>query len=243
MRIIVEDTYEILSSKIAEDIVLSVKSKPNSLICIAGGNTPQKVFEYLIKSEKTGKVNFSQCFFVSLDEWVGLDINTIGSCVETLYSSFFNHISTSSKQIKFFNGKATDLRLEIKEMKEFISSHKAIDIILLGIGMNGHVGFNEPNVDPNQDFIVVPLDPITKEVSVKYFDKVVEVNDGISLGMNTILASNNIMLMANGIHKADIIKESIEGIISNKIPATLLRNNKNLSVYLDILASSKLSQG
>lgn len=242
MRIIVENTYEMLSLKIAKDIVVTVKNKPNSLICIAGGHTPQKVCEYLINSEKTGKVDFSQCFFVSLDEWVGLDINTVGSCVETLYTSFFNHISTPSKQIRFFNGKAKDLSLEIKEMKEFISSHKTIDLILLGIGMNGHVGFNEPNIDPEQDFIVVPLDPITKEVSAKYFDKTVDVKEGISLGMKIILESKNIMLMANGIHKADIMKESIEGTISNKIPASLLRKNTNLSVYLDILASSKLSK-
>ena len=234
------DNYDKMSYEIAELITAQINRKKDSLICIAGGDTPKKVCEYLIQFHQQNKVDFSQCFFISLDEWVGLDHNIKGSCFETLLTNLFTPLNFSKEQIVFFNGKSSDLNMECQEMESFIGNHGGIDFILLGIGMNGHLGFNEPGCDITKKVMITDLAEKTKEVGKKYFTEQLELTQGISLGMQVISESHTIVLMASGAHKADIIEQTMYSSISNDIPSTLLRENSKTVLYLDKDAASKL---
>ena len=243
MKVIIRKDYEEMSRDTAKHIMDYVNENPEALLCLAGGDTPLKTYEYLVKGEKEGKVDFSKCSFVSLDEWGGLGPKTKGSCVETLYNHLYNKLDIDvDKQVCFFNGKAESLEEECKRVDEFIFSKGGISISLLGIGMNGHLGFNEPGVDINLYSTIVPLDPVTKSVGKKYFEEDLDLKVGITLGLKHLLNSKNIIVIANDVKKADIVKETVEGEISNKVPSTLARTNKESFIYLDEAAASKLDK-
>lgn len=240
MKVNVLENYEKMSKSVAEYIINYVNNKPESLLCLAGGDTPLLTYQYLVEAAEKKEVDFSKCKFVSLDEWIGLGEDVKGSCVETLYRTIYGKLPIEKDQVCFFNGVAKDLEVECKRVDKFIFDNSGVDIMLLGIGMNGHLGFNEPNVDTNLYCTVISLDPVTKTVGAKYFDQEVDVTSGITLGMKHIMESKSIILMANALKKADIVKATVEGEISVKVPASLARNVDNSQIFLDKEAASKL---
>ena len=242
MKISIKENYDKMSKKAADFIINYINNKPDTLLCIAGGETPMCIFKYLAEYSSQKKVDFSKCKFVSLDEWVGLGRDTRGSCKETLYNHFFDLINITKEQICFFDGLTSDLEKECKRVDKFISDNGNIDLIVLGIGMNGHIGFNEPNVPLDTYCHVVGLDPVTKDVSVKYFDKALDVKQGISLGMKTINEADTILLIANDLRKSDIVKKTIEGEKTPKVPSSLLKDFPKLYFFLDEAAASKLDK-
>ncbi|MFV0498478.1 MAG: glucosamine-6-phosphate deaminase [Bacilli bacterium] len=231
MEKIVFDDYKLLSKEIAKEIVMQIKLKPDSIICLAGGDSPKGVYEELVKL-LNNKVNYSKITFVSLDEWVGLDETEIGSCKQTLYSQLFNKLNLRDEQVLFFDGKSSNLDNDCLQMTNFINSMNGIDYLLLGVGMNGHLGFNEPGIRTG-NCSVVNLDDTTKKVMQKYFKKNLKPSQGITLGYNQINSSKKVVLMANGKHKARIIKKIIESEPTITIPATLLKLHKNVKIYVD----------
>ena len=112
--------------------------------------------------------------------------------------------------------------------------------MILGIGMNGHLGFNEPGSDPDSYAHIVELDEITKKVGQKYFSQETLLTSGITLGLRHIMESRRVILMANGVKKAEIVKQAMEGNISNHVPASLIREHHNAAIYLDEDAAQKL---
>ncbi|MFJ5625055.1 glucosamine-6-phosphate deaminase [Peribacillus loiseleuriae] len=242
MNIKVQTNYEEMSKVTAEFIINYVNHKPDSLLCLAGGHTPLRTFDYLIEAAINRQVDFSECKFVGLDEWVGLGKSVKGSCQETLYTSLFDRISISEEQICFFNGLAEDTAVECKRVDHFIFENGKIDVILLGIGMNGHLGFNEPNVSPDLYSHVVGLDPVTKDVSSKYFEEEVNVKQGISLGIQHIVESDTVILIANGAKKADIVKQTVEGEKTVEVPSSLVQDLPNVHFFIDEEAASLLEK-
>ncbi|MDV4151373.1 glucosamine-6-phosphate deaminase [Clostridium sp. AL.422] len=240
MKVNILEDYKKLSMAVADYIIDQVKEKPESLLCLAGGDTPLLTYNYLAQAYTNGKVDFSKCRFVSLDEWVGLDINVKGSCIETLYNNLYYKLNLNSEQICFFDGKARDLNNECKRIDNFIFINGGIDLILLGIGMNGHIGFNEPNVNINKYSQIFKLDDVTKNVCVKYFEESIIPEAGMSLGMKHILEAKKVVLMANSIKKADIVYRTIRGEKSVEVPSSLIRAIVGSQIFLDYEAASKL---
>ncbi|TDL73595.1 glucosamine-6-phosphate deaminase [Rhodococcus qingshengii] len=240
MNIKVLTNYEEMSKCTAEFIIDYIQKKPDSLLCLAGGHTPLRTFDFLVESANKGQVDFSRCKFVSLDEWIGVGKNVKGSCQETLYSSLFDRISIPKEHICFFNGLAENVETECKRIDDFIKTNGKIDLIMLGIGLNGHLGFNEPNINPYLYSHVVELDAVTKEVSSKYFEEPVSTEKGISLGLQHIVDSDTIVLIADGIKKAGILKQTVEGEKTNKVPSSLLQDQPNVHLFLDKEAASLL---
>ena len=240
MEVIVKKDYEQMCKAVADYIVEYVNKKPESLIQLPGGDTPLGIFKALIEADKAGKVDFSKVTFVSLDEWENLGYETKGSCIQTLYDCLFNQLSINpEKQVCFFDGKA-NLETECKRVDQFVFDHGNIDISVLGIGMNGHIGFNEPGFDDNQYCTIIPLDEVTKKVSVKYFGKQLNIEHGITLGFKHILNANKVILIADSMKKAEIVQKVVEGPITNEVPASLVRKVKNSVIYLDEEAATKL---
>ena len=209
MELITKKDYDELSKAVGDFVIDYVGKKPDSLICFAGGDTPLGLLKYLVEAVNENKVDLSKCRVVGLDEWVGLGRDVKGSCQEMLYNNFYDLIPVPKEQVCFFDGLAKDLNAECKRVDSFISDNGNLDLIVLGIGMNGHIGFNEPNVPADTYCHIVDLDPITKEVSVKYFDTALDVKQGLSLGMKTILDADTIILMADSERKADIVYKTV----------------------------------
>lgn len=228
--------YNEMSMKAAEIIIDIVKRKPDALLCFAAGSTPLGTFGHLVEAGKQGKVNFDKCVFVSLDEWVGLSRDVEGSCKQTLYDHFFDPLSIRQDQIVFFDGMNPDLTEECEKMDKYIQTHGPIDLFLLGIGMNGHLGFNEPGVDFDLYSHVINLDPVTKQVSSKYFQTNMELTQGITLGIRYIMEARTVLLIANGSNKAEILQQSFTGPVTNEVPASILQNHPKLIVCIDELA-------
>lgn len=240
MKVIVKKDFEEMSKAVAEHIIEYVNKKPACLIELPGGDTPLGIFRHLVEAAKEGRLNLSECAFVSLDEWENLGYETKGSCRQTLYDYLYNQLPIDvEKQVCFFDGKA-DLQKECKRIDQFVFDHGNIDIAVLGIGMNGHIGFNEPGVNPNQYCTIVPLDEVTQSVSVKYFGEQLNIRHGITLGMKHFANANEVLLIADSQRKADIVKQVVEGEITNAVPASLLRNVEGGVLYVDEDAAQKL---
>lgn len=241
MKVNIRENYDEMSKAVADKIISYVNNKPDSLLCLAGGDTPLKTFEYLVKASENKEVDFSKAKFVSLDEWVGLGASIKGSCVETLYTHLYDKLPINIKeQVCFFNGLTEDLDKECKRVDDFIEDNNGIDLCLLGIGMNGHLGFNEPGVNPELKCVVVPLHPISVKVGAKYFEEGVKLTSGITVGLKHLLSSKDLILIANAEKKAEIVKKTVEDEITIEVPSSMARKNKNSSIYLDSEAGSKL---
>lgn len=239
MKVVIKEKPQIVAETISQKIIEIVKEKPTSLICIAGGDTPLLTIEALIKANQAGEVDFSKTKFVGLDEWVGLGRETKGSCIQTLYDAFFDRLeNVSSDQICFFDGKTADLEADCARVDAFIEACGGIDFILLGIGLNGHIGFNEPFVPVDVNCHVVELDNVTKRVMSKYFDTDLPLTHGISLGMQQILTAKEIYLVATGEKKAKIVQQVIEKEPTVSIPATLVKQ-AIVTLVLDEAAASR----
>lgn len=239
MKVVIKENPQIVAETISQKIIESVKEKPTSLIFIAGGDTPLLTIEALIKANQAGEVDFSKTQFVGLDEWVGLGRETKGSCIQTLYDAFFDRLeNVSSEQICFFDGQTADFEAECARVDAFIEACGGIDFILLGIGLNGHIGFNEPFVPVDVNCHVVELDNVTKRVMSKYFDTDLPLTHGISLGMQQILTAKEIYLVATGEKKAEIVQQVIEKEPTVSIPATLVKQ-AIATLVLDEKAASR----
>ena len=240
MELITKKDYDELSKAVGDFVIDYVGKKPDSLICFAGGDTPLGLLKYLVEAVNENKVDLSKCRFVGLDEWVGLGRDVKGSCQEMLYNNFYDLIPVPKEQVCFFDGLAKDLNEECRRVDSFISDNGNLDLIVLGIGMNGHIGFNEPNVPADTYCHIVDLDPITKEVSVKYFDTALDVKQGLSLGMKTILEADTIILMADSERKADIVYKTVHSEKTPEIPSTIVKDAQKVYFFIDEAAGKLL---
>jgi len=236
------ENYETQSKNVAEFIIKTVKQNPEALLCLAGGDTPLKTYEYLVEAYNKKEVNFSRCKFVGLDEWVGLTKEIKGSCIEMLNKHLYSKLDLREDQVCFFDGIADNLEEECNRVDKFIFDNNGINLILLGVGMNGHLGFNEPNINHDLYCTVVELDDITRTVGQKYFNKKFELKKGITIGLKHIFSSNIKIIMASGEKKADIIKKIVEDKKTSEIPASLLAAEKSVNIFLDYGAANKLKK-
>lgn len=233
--------YKAVSQFAADFIFNVIREKPTALIALATGNSPQLTYASLVNKVIHGKPDVSQITFIGLDEWVGIPSSDSGSCHHFLFHHLFEPLRISQKRIHLFDALSDDLQRECIDMDNLISEKNGIDLMVVGIGMNGHIGFNEPGVDWNLHSHVVNLDTITKTVGQKYFDKVTNLTQGITLGMQHILNARYVLLLANGLAKSEIIKQTLEGEVTNAVPATILRLHTHAMAVLDVDAASKLT--
>ena len=243
MDLVVSSDYTGMCRAVTDRLEAIIAQKPDCLIELPGGDTPLGIFKMLVEDAKAGAVDVSRTRFVSLDEWEGLGYETPGSCKQTLYDQLYLQLPIDvERQVCFFDGHA-DLAAECARVDAFVEEAGGLDAAVLGIGMNGHVGFNEPGTDPDQYCTIVPLDPVTRDVSVKYFaGKQLDIAHGITLGMRHLIGAREVMLIADSERKADIVKRIVEGPITTDVPASLMRRAERCTFFLDEAAASKLSR-
>ena len=232
--------FDAMSRAAADLIIGQVNSKPNSLLCFPSGESPTGVFKYLVADAKAGLVSFDECYFVGLDEWVGLGKEDYGSCTRFLWEHFFEPAGIAASKMHFFDAKAADLDNECDKMNTFIMQHGSLDIMMVGIGMNGHIGLNEPGTDFNLYAHYAPLAETTIIVGQKYFTRPTILSKGITLGLKHLQEAKLPLLIASGAKKVGIISQSLKGPIGTQVPATIFQTLPHGLVLLDEGAASEL---
>ncbi len=241
MQMKIFDSAAELDQYVAVEIKEVLEKKPDALLCFPSGNSPVGIYHELIRLNKEKKIDFSHAWFVGLDEWVAIGKNNLRSCVSFMKRELFSDINLKPSRICFFDGEATDTASECKRIDRLIKEHSHVDYMLLGVGMNGHLGLNEPGVNPDLFSHVINVSETTKEVAQKkYFDQPVNLEKGITLGIRQIKESKSIVVIMNGKHKSGIASRIMNGEISSEVPATLIRNLAQTAFYLDKEAAEKI---
>lgn len=237
MEIFVADTYEEMSKQAADAGIKLMDSIKNPLLCPASGDSPSGLYKELVEKFNKKKVNVSDWYFVGLDEWAGMNGNDEGSCRFHLNNQLFNPLHANHEKICFFNGRANDLQFECEKTENFIAENGGINVAIVGIGTNGHIAMNEPGTSSAFRSHVSAIDPVTQQAGQKYFKESKQLSQGITLGLATLIEARHIILVVNGLHKAEIVRRLITEKISERLPGTLLRNHPSLQIYLDAEAA------
>lgn len=227
------DNYELMSKRVADDLVDIMQSSPFPLLCPASGDSPKGVYKEIIGLVKRNELDISKWKYVGLDEWVGMNGADEGSCRYHLNNDLFSPLGITEDKICFYDGRANDLKAECEKTDQYIKDCIGIEVAIVGLGMNGHVGMNEPGVDPNLHSHIIDLDEVTKTVGQKYFTTGQTLSKGITLGIASLMDARYVFLVVSGKKKAGIVKQALYGEISNEVPASLLRSHPGLRVYLD----------
>jgi galactosamine-6-phosphate isomerase len=242
MQVEIYKDYEALSARAADEIIELVKNKQNAVLCLASGDTPRLTCTLAVAKALKEKVDFSRCTFIGLDEWVGVPPENEGSCYWFFQRHLFQPLKMNPSQIYLFNGMSDNLNEECNKMDSVIAAKGGIDLMIVGIGMNGHIGFNEPGVSFDNHSHVIDLDPITLSVGQKYFTETVKLGKGITLGLKHLMQTKKVLLIANGSQKAEVIKRTVEEKVSEQIPATIMQTHSDGMLMIDKEAASLLSE-
>ncbi|MCE6990329.1 6-phosphogluconolactonase [Dyadobacter sp. CY323] len=225
--------YNAMSSMAADRVMALLAKKPDAVICLPSGSTPLGMFQTLVAANQKGTTDFSKCVFIGLDEWIGLNADDDGSCRNLLDRDFLKPIGMRENQIVYFDGKAIDPAAECDRVNKILDSLGGLDLIVLGMGMNGHLALNEPGTAWNLYAHVSDLDPVTVEVGQKYFKKATVLTKGITIGIRNILEAKTAILLASGKSKAEVVRRALAFPVTTDFPATALQNHLNAEIILD----------
>lgn len=209
------------------------------VFCLASGNTPAKGYDLFSKVPNIEGI-IQKLKIVSLDEWVGIERENKGSCYEMLANDLFSKVHLSPEQIIFYDGMSAHLDEECQRIDDFIAKNP-ITFSLMGVGMNGHIGLNEPGFPLLSHSSVVPLADKTKEVAQKYFDEKTPLEQGITLGLKQIINSKRVIVVITGAHKAEIVKDIFTSETTT-LPAQALLGYDHIDFYLDKAAAQYLDK-
>ena len=237
MKIII-DSEENIAKKAAERYVELLKEKPDAVLGGATGSTPLGLYAELARLCKEGEISFKEAKSFNLDEYVGLSGEHDQSYRYFMNKNLFEHIDIDLANTHVPDGINTAIAAEYD--KE-IEAAGGIDLQLLGIGVDGHIGFNEPGTPLDSVTHVVELTENTREVNSRFFSSLDEVpTHAVTMGIKTVMNARSIILLALGKSKAEIVKAFIEGPITTEVPASILQLHPFVEVYLDEAAASLL---
>lgn len=243
MQLTVCSDYQHLSDTVADQMIALLRKKPTALICMASGSSPKGCSASFVEKLKAGEADASSFFFIGLDEWVGLPPQLPGSCAHDFETRLFQPLAMPSTRYHLFNGLANDLQQECLTMDRLIAEKGGIDLAIVGIGLNGHIGFNEPGSDPDWYSHVAALEAGTISTGQqKYFSQPVQLEKGITIGLAHLRNARQVILIANGDAKASIIKRAVQGPVHREVPASILQQWPHAAVLLDSAAAARLQQ-
>ncbi len=231
MKIIKATDYDDLSRKAANIISAQVILHPRSVLGLATGSSPIGIYKQLIDWYNKNDIDFSEVTTVNLDEYVGLTGSDPQSYRYFMDSNFFDHINIDKTKTHVPNGVAPDIDAECARYNKLIQDVGGVDLQVLGIGLNGHIGFNEPDKAFEKLTHMVELDESTIEANKRFFDNVDDVPKcALSMGIKSIMQARHILLIVNTEEKFDILKEALFGPVTPHVPGSILQLHSNLTV-------------
>ncbi len=231
--------YEAMSLRCAQLVQACLAEKPNALLCFPAGNTVIRTCEILKEMQEKGEIDFSQAEFVALDEWLDLEDES-ENCTHFLRKHLYDVLQIAEEKMHLFNIHAENLQEECKRIDRIIFDRGGIDLMLLGLGMNGHLGLNEPGGDFTDYAKVVELSETTMNVGQKYFSKETKLTRGITLGVRHMFEAKQVILQVSGDAKKDIVEKMYHAQPTDKIPGTVLKLLPGGLVILDEAAAAGL---
>lgn len=243
MKVIVVDNYDQVSDeafKVMKDVL---DSKENPVLGLATGSSPIGLYQRMIKDHQDTGRDYSKVTTFNLDEYVGLDKHHQESYYSFMHTNLFNGIEIPEENTHVPLGDTDDLDKAAKDYEAAMDNYH-VDIQLLGIGANGHIGFNEPGTSFDSLTHVVELKEKTRKDNARFFDPLGEEvpTHAITMGIATIMKAKKILLVANGENKAGAIKAMVEGEVSEECPASILQKHDDVVVIVDKAAASLLSK-
>jgi len=237
---VVED-YKQLSAKAADIVANQVMLKNNAVLGLATGSTPEGMYQQLVQMHREGTVDFSRVVTFNLDEYLGLSPEHPQSYHYYMRHHLFDHINISLQNTHIPLGQANNMNKMCLEYDGKIAAAGGIDLLVLGIGANGHIGFNEPNTHLKVQTHIIDLTQDTIEANSRFFDMPEEVpRQAVTMGMGSIMKARRIMLLASGTNKAPAIEETLSGRITTAVPASFLQLHHDVIFILDREAAAFL---
>lgn len=243
MRIYRTKDFSEMSRKAANIVSAQVILKPNCVLGLATGSTPEGIYKQLVEWYQKGDLDFSEVSSVNLDEYKGLTPDNDQSYYYYMNHHLFSHINIKKENTHLPNGMAKDDDAECARYNEVIRSMGSVDLQILGIGPNGHIGFNEPGDVFQKETHCVALTETTIEANSRFFANKEDVPKfAFSMGIQTIMQSKKILLVASGENKADALQKAVYGPITPSVPASVLQLHNNVVIVADEAALSKIQK-
>ena len=236
-HVYLEADHEAMSQRSASLLAQAVGQKPDALLCLAAGDTAARTYEILKEMCDAGTLDLSHARFVALDEWLDLDDES-ENCDGFLRRHFYGPLGIGDERVKRFDIHAHDLAKACRDVDDYIFSCGGIDFMLLGVGMNGHLGLNEPDLSFADYAKVVELSETTMQVGQKYFTKGARLTRGITLGIRHMFECRRTVLQISGSRKAAITEKLLRTAPTEAIPATVLKLLPHGTVVLDRAAAA-----
>ncbi|MGM0652956.1 MAG: glucosamine-6-phosphate deaminase [Bacillota bacterium] len=234
MEIIITADYNALSRKAAGIVAEQVLANKNSVLGLATGSTTEGMYSVLVRKYRQGNLDFNEIITYNLDEYLDLSPDHPQSYYYFMYDHFFNHINIKSSNINIPCADKSSPERDCLEYDQRIIDSGGIDLQVLGIGTNGHIGFNEPNRFLSVNTHVVDLAEETIEANSRFFKSREEMpRRAVTMGLGSIMKAKRILLLASGSNKAGAIKGMLSGKVSTQLPASLLQLHHDLLIVLD----------
>ena len=241
MKIYSAQDYQSMSRKAANILSAHVILKPDSVLGLATGSTPIGMYKQLIDWYNKGDIDFSQVHTVNLDEYLGLAPTHDQSYRYFMQTNLFDHVNVPPENTNVPNGLAPDPEAECARYNQVIAGLGGIDIQVLGMGHNGHIGFNEPEEAFELETHVVDLTDNTIDANARFFASRDEVpRQAITMGIKSIMQARHILVVVSGTDKAEIVKKAFFGPVTPKVPASILQMHPHVSLVADEAALSLL---
>ncbi|MBQ3115303.1 MAG: glucosamine-6-phosphate deaminase [Clostridia bacterium] len=234
MKVIVCDNYDEMSLQGAKIFEKQIREKANSILGLATGSTPIGMYQHLIKMHKEEGLDFSKITSFNLDEYYPISQTNDQSYRYFMNEQLFNHINIDKNNTFVPNGEATDADLECKQYDEKIAQYGGIDIQLLGIGRNGHIGFNEPDKKLFASTHKTDLTQDTIDANSRFFDDIKDVpTKALTMGIGSIMKAKTVVLLASGKNKHEVVNAMLDDFITTDIPSTLLKAHPDFILICD----------
>lgn len=241
MQIIVEKNYEHVSKRAAELVTEMVTVSTKFVLGLPTGSTPIGLYKELIRKVATQELSFKHVTTFNLDEYIGLPPSHPQSYHSYMLDKFFKHVDLNLGDTNIPSGISDELDKECRAYDKKICDSGGIDLQVLGIGQNGHIGFNEPGVSFNKMTHVVKLSAQTRQANSRFFDTINEVpSHAITMGLQNILNSRKIVLLASGGSKNKAVYEMIQGPVTENCPASILQLHQDCTLILDKEAANSV---
>lgn len=234
MRILKVKNYDEMSKKAAAVIAAQIVAKPDSVLGLATGSTPIGTYQYLVKKYQERELDFSGIKTANLDEYKGLTKENDQSYYYFMNTNLFQHVNVDMNNTNIPNGMAEDANAECSRYEEVIKELGGVDLQLLGLGHDGHIGFNEPEDHFAKQTHCVDLTEMTIEANKRFFASADDVpKQAFTMGIGTIMRARKVLMIVSGKDKAAILKEALYGPVTPQVPASILQFHPDAIVIAD----------